>query len=426
MADPNPTLTAHLNQRHCLPFPAGPVIPRYDCHRPSPWLPAVTSAHRAKHAAALLHAEFDHVDDQRKRGTLARQLHLAAGEWQSRHDALALIGGEPLVALMRGLGRVVVPSDPFDQTLPALARSARDFRRRPMRDEPHKRHLDCFGAPAYRCRCTASTPETASNPALPVDTQAGLSLARMLGEPDGFWLLQSLLFLKLLHTHLAVRPVFTYHPKAFDGLYRPVLVLLAHLAQGDGPSAGSACALRRVLRHMAPYFCSADADDADTLSTEFDSLPDWFNPQHPDLDGYAAHHASASLAREGVCGEAEAQALTTEVAALALDVASALTDPQIVPALSLTPAAIRKLSSSLLERRKEATERAKKRECAQPFDTPLLLSRMTRLATHFEWLAEHPPAPLGPLPGADAGAGTATGTLLQSTAVLTVPVRTNP
>lgn len=424
MTDPNPTLTAHLYQHHCLPFPAGPVIPRHDCDKPSPWLAAVTSVQRATHAVVVLHAEFDDERDHRTRGTLARPLHLAAGEWQSRHNTIPLNGGEPMVALMRGLGRVVVPPDPLDQALDALARSVKGFKRRPMNDEPHKRHLDCFMAPAYRCRCTTPAPEPAPYPASPADLQTPSSLARTLGEPGGFWLLQSLLFVKLLHTHLAVRPRLIYHPKAFDGLYRPVLVLLTHLAQGDGPSAGSACALRRVMRRMAPYFCSSDAGDADTITPDFDGLPDWFDPRQPDLDGWAAHHAAASFSGDGRCGEAEAQALTAEVGALALEVASALTDPQIVPALPLTPHSLRKLSSSLLERRKEATERAKKNECIQPFDTPLLLSRMTRLAAHFEWVAAHPPAAPGPLP--TPGAGTAPATLLQSTAVSTVPVQRNP
>jgi len=421
MTDIKLSLSAHWREYHGLPPPAGPVIPRYDCDQPSPWLPAVTSAQRAAHAAAALHAEFDHVDDRRTRGTLARQLHLAAAEWQSRHDATLLDGGEPILALMRDLGRLAEPHDPLDQVLGALARSAQGFRRRPMNGAPHKQHLHCFMAPAYRCRCSAPGPKP--YPASPADPQTRSSFGRMLGDPGGFWLMQSLLFLKLLHTHLAVRPLALHRTELYDALYKPVLVLLSHLAQGDGPGADTSCALRHVLRRLAPYFCHSDASDASIISPDFDGMPDWFDPRLPDRDGWAPNHASASLAADGACPAAEVQTLTDEVAALALEVASALTDPPMVPALPLKKRDLLQLSSTLLERRKEATERAKKKELPQAFDTPLLLSRMTRLATHFEWVAAHAPGSPGLLPSGSAGP--APGTLIQSTAVAIVVARRN-
>lgn len=403
MPDPHRKLTAHLQACHCLPFPAGPVVPRYDTGKQSLWLPALTPAQRAAAAVQWLYAHYSSTDDQSSASVLTRQIRLAAQEWASRHDWFAL--KTPLLALCSSLGHVSLSDQHLDLVLDKLKGSEKDFKkpgRQPSKQPPDPKPYD---ARAYRCACMAvDTPDdglgapatslAAHDPdsPLPLDgSDHHHPMAALLALPDGAWTMLTLLFLKLVHTHLAVEPLAGHHPKRKASLYQPLHQLLVQAAQTSHPLADTACALQRVLYRLAPF--NAKPADSGAIDIDASILPGCFDPNLPDTE-QATDTQAARWLQLGPGGTAQqAQQLVDEVRTLAREVASALTDPNIVPVLPLWSEHLKSLGNLFAEQLKALRKLANGNpHNLPPFAAPTLIARTWRMRQYFTCLIERRPS----------------------------------
>ena len=410
MADPQPELTRQLRTCHSLPFPAGSLVPRLAAAGPSPWLPKATPQQRAGFAVSTMVREDRAAAQKVTSGAggrisvpPTRDYFMAAQEWASRH-VHRMPRGEPLVHLTRALSHLV-DSEHADynvsQLLDRQALAATGFKR-PRAADKADRNTQCYAAPTYRCACTNAT--QALGEAAPPDRHClDRVKAHLQYTADGCWTLLTLMFVKQLHTHLAIGARKDVHPNAVSFLYQPLLALLQNLAERTGRPAAVAAALRRTLSKLWPYTVHTDADGAIVLDLDF--FPACFDPRQPDLYGNAESQAAltlvlASAQLDDPCSPEQAEELTREVSGLALEVAAALTDPQIDAVLPLTEKHARYWKNAWEELRRSARESAAVHGKPSPFTffDPVLLSRAYRLMQYAEWVRQRWPKarPVGP------------------------------
>jgi len=434
--DAQQDLSRHLRVCHSLPFPAGSLVPRFAADTPSPWLPELTPQHRARFAVKAMVEEDlaaeraaagraaamveEHLSAERGaarqvnkkeqaprvRVAATRDYDLAAQEWAGRHPA-CMPPGKALVHLTRTL-RQTFNSDGAEHNLgelldkqelavtsfrrnrPSVAEAATVQSQRSAMSELGKptRNVLCYGAPSYRCTCMNDAPDAAFEE-LPNEAVVNFVQTVLLTKAHGHWTLLTLLFLKKLHTHLAIGPHDDMHPQAEQFLYRPVGKLLQLLAAGNGRRAAVAAGLRHILLRLHPYTVRRGDDGA--IALHLDNFPACFDPRQPDHYGTSEVQAAltlkaASLGLEDAPSAAETEALTREVSALALELAAALTEPQISTVLPLTDQHARNWTNGWEELRKLALNRLREGKQASSFDDPVLLSRAYRLVQYAVWL----------------------------------------
>lgn len=428
-------LMNHFRSFFCVPFPAGPRVPRRLSHQPPPIQFGLTNPIRAQRAMGMLAGVFGEYA-QADPLTLGLNHHLwaASVEWASRHQQKEL----KLEALRNDFPMLLeaiylLCSDPpevifTDALVSKIAARRAELRRafssakRARLDEREVDYLYPFAATHYDCTCCESLqPAVEDEFAAPDDSEVKFVASRC-ESPDGAWPLLAMLFLKLLFSHfgyMAVKPHMAERLKLF---FTPVRrILLRIVRDGDGGLAEAAAGLAAYLPKIAPLYTKKGSDIE--WHADASELPDCFNAYLLGGESRTRDEAVAifgrmyrnqmSQTRPESAGvnklaypdvDAPLAGLALDVVDLAREVASVLTDPLAAPALSalgFDRAAFKALHQALYDQRRLFPELKPGglannsgsggfiERCVPPADAARVFApRMRRLIEYTHWMSE--------------------------------------
>lgn len=347
-------LFKHLQAHHCLPFPAGPVIPRRDTQPNSSTRLEPGNHQRARAGLALIAAEMQRKADvaasaeaarQRPnpKSTLTRLLEQSLLEWDSRHAGSSLLNPENkastagrLLAALHYLADAPGATTAERSALNAALDGIDELTRRMshMQERGDQSLLDSlpYRAPLYCCTC-----QQAQQPSVPEPSEHEF-VKNVLARPEGEYLLLGLFFLKQLHSHLAWVPSSQKHQNSVN-LHGPVLEVLRAQVQANDATANSAtaAALLRGLPREHAYFTNAAA------GAHLPNLrPACFWPELLD-----EHDAALDEARSVLAGYGDLADMACDADALAREVAAQFTDPILSERIGLNRSALKYIASAL-------------------------------------------------------------------------------
>ena len=335
-----PNIVRHLREHDCLPFPAGPLVPRECTQDPAP-------AHRstgqaANLAAALLAHEITSKEGAANPKTrLTTLMSHSAIAWATRHSDLqdpSIATGQPHPAKAMLQALYELRANPahrhlrHDVEVEFFKRFQLRLRLRPPpKNKPNAEPKDAlvnvaYTAPAYRCTCF--DPDAGQPLPKPQPPSLGYeAVAQLLDHPGAEWWLLARVFLVLLHSHLGwITPGRGNATKQeSQALHRPAAQLLTRramaLAGGSGPDDGPVAA--GVAAGLAwPFPQSARSLRKQLPAPVADTLPD--EPE-------AVLSKALGLQPEGTGWHGFAVTHLPAVARLARDVAADLTTPALAP-----------------------------------------------------------------------------------------------
>ena len=327
-----------------LPFPGGPMLPRPNATWPVPWSGVQLSfAQRRSSACDLL---FDvtnarDVVDDITRGNTTRLLEITTWERELRASGER----EPAVTLIRDAS---IPLASLDMLLTHLSEKDRAefadlkrdlqnlFGRHRIVDPKGKKIKKAIERPdalftpaAYAIPPQFFGAEVKSESALPPE-EGGVNalpndhlLRELLAAPLGEWDVLALLFVKLVHIHLAWLPPKQVRPDRYDFSYGPMQAQLEYCAYsfGEGKQAHPLASTAAGLLFSVPKILGIYARD--------DRLPDCLH-----LDS-AIELLDCVKQTHALLASSPAQAMVVSVAELAQDIAASFTDPLALGALDL-------------------------------------------------------------------------------------------
>jgi len=394
-------LLKHLQAHHCLPFPAGPVIPRRDTKLNGSTRLKPSNHQRAKAGLALIAAEMRRKvdaaagaeaarDRPNPKSPLTRLLEQSLLEWASRHAGSSLLGpmeeestAVPLLAALHHLADAkgalmaerIALNAASDGTNELIARMNHMQGRG---DQSPLRSL-AYRAPQYGCTCQQALQPDAPEPSEHRFIQQVLDL------PEGEHLLLGLFFLKQLHSHLAWAPHRQWHPDSIN-LYGPVLAVLHAQAEANDAGAYSptAAALLRGLPRLHPYFANK------AMGVGLSALrPNCFWPGLLDEHDAALAEACSLLASYGDLAD-----MAQDADHLAREVAAQLTDPILAKRIGMNSRALSYIASALVKHGKSLKQFVKggvsNGNPASWIDLDFardhLQHRLTRLISYSNWM----------------------------------------
>lgn len=286
---------ANPQARYSFPFPVGPVIPRPDADWPTLWPGLVNSElNRHKDAASVLvsyyHGSPTDPGWRKTRGRMTTRLDLSfrngRARMHSQGNSEAKGANDPLTSLNDWLESLKGTDVARDMKMLIENKLKRDFQHayRAGRNNARTASLQ-FAPPHY--------PKVGQDPQCEVgvtswsSTRYGESTRRhvqeLLSAPAGEWNLLTLLFLKLLHTHLSWLAPSEIREERKKYYYRPLLRHLRLCAkQPRGPkahpladtAAGIWQNLRRVKKLLHDKNEPLFPEHSDALDPTNDLLPD--------------------------------------------------------------------------------------------------------------------------------------------------------
>jgi hypothetical protein len=316
-------LYRHLADNGCVPFPAGPLVPReHTLGTPPAW--------RATGAAADLACEIlaqdlaDTLMKDNAKSSLSRLLSHPAVGWASHHPALvAGLEEHPATAVMRAI---------YDLRQTAAARHGREVvlsrwrqnfvtSSRKDRLDHDGLHAVAYAAPAYRCSCEATHTEPVPL-AIDASRDPDPALVHLLEHPGSEWWLMGRLFLKLLHGHLAWVPATKVGQGEAAALRDRMHQCLLARARAPGGSA------QELADGQAAPGLSAGLDWSLPRKLKVSSLPSALVDCVPHYEAEVLASAVDALAGGEVRRARFFEVAIAAVARLARDVAADLTAPQ--------------------------------------------------------------------------------------------------
>lgn len=394
-------LLKHLQAHQCLPFPAGPVIPRRDTQPSSSTRIEPGNHRRARAGLALIVAEMQRKADEAASAKVARQrpnpkspltrlLEQSLLEWASRHTGSSLLDPQEqestaglLLAALHRLAdlRGAPKAEGIDLSAASDGINELIARMSHMRRRGDQSLLDSlpYRAPLYGCTC-----QQAQQPSVPEPSAHGF-VENVLCRPEGEYLLLGLFFLKQLHSHLAWAPSRQWHPDSAN-LYFAVLKVLRAQAQANHATACSATAtaLLRGLPRLHPYFTNTAA------GAHLPNLrPACFWPELLD-----EHDAALDEARSVLAGYGDLADMARDADALAREVAAQFTDPILSKRIGLNRSALTYIASALVKHGRHLKQIVKggvsnvgPAGWIDPdFARDHLLHRRTRLISYSSWM----------------------------------------
>ena len=379
----------------CLPFPAGPLVPRYWTEE-RPALGQITTGQRCELAAALLAHDYLEVNERadvvirrgdgdriEARGTpmqsaLTKLSRLAFREWYDRHPTLTTEqeGAGALNSMLFTIGSIASAGEPgyIDEVIKYRAKFSRAIRheRRKLLD---RSPLDrpAFGSRSLWSQCYECRRPDFERP------ERHPKVESLLKQRDGQWRLLSGLFLNQLHS-LLVWQGDTYGARGSDKgerstLHAAVVRILGFIATGDGVGSLEAIGLLSVLSKLEGF--AMHSGNGVPILTD---VPPCFlpgaigdtNEALADCLRYLANHPQTC-------------SMASNVASLAQEVAATLTDPAFVRYANVTFAACTQYVNHY-----DHTRPALKglEEFRRASGLWWALPRNTRLRAYFNWMKE--------------------------------------
>lgn len=363
----------------CLPFPAGPVVPRYWTRVP-PALAPITTGQRCMLAAALLLGDRDAVSE---RGTTAQSaltglVRLSFREWIDRHPELvsedgAAVSNAMLLTIVRTAtaNSRELRKDDFRDVMhyrENFARAGRyersQLRKGKLSDPP------AFGKSALACECDECSASHSGSAARDTEVE------RVLNEPYGQWRLLSGFFLNQLHSLLAwggdSYGARNSGKEERSTLHSSVLSILSFIALGEGVGSLEAIGLLSVLPRLEGY-----GEHAGDGVAAVSDVPYCFVP-----GAIGDTKEALSDALRYLANQVDAWSIAPRVAALAQEVAAVLTDPAFVRHADMTEDVCRQYVHHYDHLR----------SARGGFEASAglrwLLPRNTRLRAYFNWMRE--------------------------------------
>ncbi len=420
-------LLAHLEQFDCLPFPAGPRVPRRLTHQRPVVSLGLTRALRSERAMRMLADVYgEEATDKPKTEDFPQHLWIVPVEWASRHrapelhlealdddlpmlyDAIAMLyfvstgGSNDHAAFFEELVEVLKKKRSEDMR----AFSTDPDAARPRLDERELGYLHPFAAPHYDCACCKGLqPDVEDEFAGPNDADLEF-VAKRCESPAGAWPLLAMLFLKLLSSHLGCMALNTHLKETrLPRFFEPVRRLLLRIVRdGDGGLAEAASGLVEHLPKIAPFYTP---DRRDILwQANAPDLPDCFNVFLLGLEAQTRADAVALFAGVDRAANGPLAGLASDVVELAREVASLLRDPLAAPALSalgLDRTSFKSLHDTLVGQRKTFPELGQgefklvtsdgsgrfHERCVPAADAARVFApRMRRLIEYTHWMSE--------------------------------------
>lgn len=393
--EPTASLPQPMSFHDCLPFPAGPIVPRYWTEE-QPALGPITTGQRCELAVTLLAHDYLAVNERadvvtrrvhggliEARGTpmqsaLTKLSRLAFREWYDRHPAVTTEqdGAGALNCMLYTIGSIASAGEPgyIDEVLKyrdKFSRAIRHERRKLLDRSPLDR--PAFGSRSvwsecHECRC----PDFDSPERHP-------RVESLLRQRDGQWRLLSGLFLNQLHS-LLVWHGDTYGARGSDKgerstLHAAVLRMLGFIAAGDGVGSLEAIGLLSVLSRLEG-FAMHSGNGVPVLT----DVPPCFVPGAiGDTD-----EALADCLRY-LANHPQTCSMASNVASLAQELAAALTDPAFVRHADVTSAACTQYVNHY-----DHTRPALKglQEFRRARGLWWALPRNTRLRAYFNWMKD--------------------------------------
>ena len=400
-------IVKHLRGHGCLPFPAGPLVPREveGAHAPAPG--QRSAGHAADVAAAFLAREITRKDDATNpKSRLTGLMAHAAIAWATRHPGLqdpeiARAKPHPANAMLQALHALRATEDPAhrrgDVEQAFLARFQLRLRP-PKADRAPKDALTnvAFTAPAYRCACLDAPVAAEVSPLVP--TQGHEAVSKLLDHPGAEWWLLARVFLTLLHTHLGWLPAAQGNAtrEEAQALHEPAAHLLTWRAiapaGGSGPDDGP------VAAGIAAGLGWAVPSNAKGLLKR---LPAPVADMVPD-DPKAVLAAALGLQPPGTGWHGFAASTLPAVARLARDIAADLTTPAMAMHCGLKGTSYAYLAEHYAARHKQFAKWARDAAAAPAaalgkhlgmtlrasFARDALLPRMPLLQSYCRWMEE--------------------------------------
>lgn len=346
--DARARIVGHLRGCYCLPFPAGPVIPRQLTKLPSHGVRIdPTPAQRSSKASADIAERWEVGLDGRKRENLGRDPFVqlvrdSVAEWMTRldmspfaPDLRAHAGRLPLSALLDCLQvaggvseDVVALGDAFKKRLKQAQARSRAAAQKKSQAHANETAYLAYAAPAYVCECGNIESSSPKSPA-EVRPLYAASVEEALKQPMGDWLLLLAFFLKQVHAHLAFPAKSGRYENTQAALYAPLRRIVSAIAIRDGPIssvAASLCTLR-----LQPHWHD---NGGETLPGGLPSCfrPELLEPAASSLRDCRAHFSGISR------GDPVVDRMVIDVHTLAREAASLLTDSLVAGQLGLTGA----------------------------------------------------------------------------------------
>jgi hypothetical protein len=364
------SLIGHLQTHTCLPFPAGPVVPReYSSPRRNDEFGS-SAASRAAAALKLVGRDYDDTTSRLEstatrvnpKSALAGLMRDSFAEFYTRHAEIGLFDESlpvedqlltALVSLGPGQADELLAEEylrRFEQrrTKPRNSK-AKTASSEPVADQlstekaTNSRNIPAehlpYSSPRYGCTCGGIGALAdclqgftgTSNPSIQSKPDAYVS--EVLAMKDGDWLLLSLFFLKQFHSHLAWVPTDS-HLKVAQPFYNVMLRQLEQLARRGYAVAwaGTAAGLQQCLPRLGPYLAPQSRAvrlPAATAAPEC-FRPDWLGDRQSSLE-----EACVLLASHG-----ELAAMALDADALALEMAARMTDPTTALQIGLSGTAL--------------------------------------------------------------------------------------
>ncbi|MFM7350113.1 MAG: hypothetical protein ACKO01_11615 [Erythrobacter sp.] len=353
-------LVAHMQHFGCLPFPAGPRVPRRFPRRPALIGLGLTHAVRAERAMRMLSEVFGEKATQKPESEdLPQHLWVAPVEWASRHQAPEL-GLEALVddlpMLFDAIAMLYFESTGgsnehaafFEELVEVLKRkrsedmrafSAHPGAARPRLDERELGYLHPFAAPHYDSACCdGMQPDAEDEFPAPNDADREF-VARRCKSPAGAWPLLAMLFLKLLFSHIGWMASDLHLEKSqLPRFFKHVRAILRRIVRDERDNrdglAATAAGLVACLPKIAPCYTASTSPD-NPWQAKADELPDCFNIYKLGLEAQTRAEAVALFAFVDGDANGPLAGLASDVVELAREVASLLTDPLAAPTLDV-------------------------------------------------------------------------------------------
>jgi len=422
-------LVAHLQHFGCLPFPAGPRVPRRFPRRPALIDLGLTPAVRAERAMHMLAEVFgNNAQQEPKSEDLPQHLWVAPVEWASRHrapdlDLEALDDDLPMLfdAIEMLYFESTAGSNKNAEFVEDLVKVLSGKRSEGMRayspdpnakrarqDEREVGYLHPFAAPHYDSECCHGLRPDAEDEFLaPYDADLRFVASRC-DSSTGAWPLLAMLFLKLLFSHLGWMASDAYLKMSqLPRFFEPVRAILRRIVR-DGRDnrdglAATAAGLAASLPKIAPCYTASKRPD-DPWEAKADELPDCFNIYKLGLEAQTREEAVALFASVDGKANGSLAGLASDVVELAREVASLLTDPLAAPtldALGFNREAFVFLHDKLTNQRRKfrelkrgglADDNAKGEfidRCEPPADAARVFApRMRRIIEYTHWMSE--------------------------------------
>jgi hypothetical protein len=417
----NKSLVDHLQTHTCLPFPAGPIVPReYSAARHNDEF-GPKASERA--AAALILMRSDHERTQTRdnpKSPLPGLMRDSFVEFHTRHAEMGLFdenspvedqlltalvplrgGGQEKAAVeefLRRFGqRRTKPANSKDKKAPGEPVAERQANENAINSRNVPAERLPYSAPRYGCTCGGSRATAARLQGLtspvspPTPSNSDTYVQAVLNIEDGDWVLLSLLFLKQFHSHLAWAPAESRMEKA-QPFYKVMLQQLEHLARRGYAVAwaGTAAGLQQCLPRLGPYLAPPGRAVKLPAAT---AAPECFRP-----DRLADRRTSLEQVCVLLAGHGQLAAMALDVDALALEVAARMTDPTTAQKIGLNHIALGyltnpygKRASDLKKAAEQAAQGLKPAGLNMSVDFALFdfQPKVKRLWSYVDWMTCH-------------------------------------